>query len=54
MKGGNIIKLRGGHLSIVLVVLMLATILLWAWDKSYFASFLPVTREQFMIPVSGI
>ncbi|XP_022960283.1 protein trichome birefringence-like 14 [Cucurbita moschata] len=52
MKGGNIIKLRGGHLSIVLVVLMLATMLLWAWDKSYFASFLPVTREQFMIPVS--
>ncbi|XP_022991891.1 protein trichome birefringence-like 14 isoform X3 [Cucurbita maxima] len=52
MKGGNIIRVRGGHLSIALVVLMFTTILLWSWDKSYFASFLPLTRQQYMIPLS--
>lgn len=54
MKSGNIMRLRGGHISIALVVLMFTTIFLWAWDKRYFASFLPLTREQYMIPVSGI
>ncbi|XP_022954314.1 protein trichome birefringence-like 14 isoform X2 [Cucurbita moschata] len=52
MKGGNIIMVRGGHLSIAMVVLMFTTILLWGWDKSYFASFLPLTRQQYMIPLS--
>ena len=54
MKGGNITRLRGGYLSIALVVLMFTTVLFWAWDKKYIASFLPLTREQYMIPVSGI
>lgn len=53
MKGGNIVRLRGGHISIALVALMFMSILLWAWDKSYFASLLPLTREKFMMPVSG-
>ncbi|XP_023548325.1 protein trichome birefringence-like 14 isoform X2 [Cucurbita pepo subsp. pepo] len=52
MKGGNIIRVKGGHLSIAMVVLMFTTILLWGWDKSYFASFLPLTRQQYMIPLS--
>ncbi|XP_031744235.1 protein trichome birefringence-like 16 isoform X3 [Cucumis sativus] len=52
MKGGNITRLRGGYLSIALVVLMFTTVLFWAWDKKYIASFLPLTREQYMIPVS--
>ncbi|XP_022153835.1 protein trichome birefringence-like 14 isoform X2 [Momordica charantia] len=52
MKGGNIVRLRGGHISIALVALMFMSILLWAWDKSYFASLLPLTREKFMMPVS--
>ncbi|KAL0561901.1 hypothetical protein IC582_002346 [Cucumis melo] len=52
MKGGNITRLRGGYLSIALVVLMFTTILLWAWDKKSIAGFLSLTREQYMIPVS--
>uniref|UniRef100_A0A7N2MQ92 Uncharacterized protein n=1 Tax=Quercus lobata TaxID=97700 RepID=A0A7N2MQ92_QUELO len=53
MKAGNNHRLKGRSLSLTLVVLVITTIALWAWEKNHFANTLLLAQEWYIAPSSG-
>ncbi len=54
MKGGSNHRLKGRNLSLTLVVLIITTIGLWAWEKNPFANTLLSAQERYINPSSGL
>lgn len=52
MKAGNNHRLKGRSLSLTLVVLVITTIALWAWEKNPFANTLLLAQEWYIAPSS--
>lgn len=52
MKGGSNHRLKGRNLSLTLVVLIITTIGLWAWEKNPFANTLLSAQERYINPSS--
>ena len=54
MKGGHTYGLRGWHIFIVLVSIVLMTTLLWSWEINPLAVTLRSAKDWYSKPLSGM